>query len=142
MVGSVARRGMDFLINIDVDDLEQAVRFYRRAFGLEPGRRIGDSVVEMLGGPAPIYLLLKSAGTPAAAEAQSRDYRRHWTPIHLDFVVDDIAAAVCRATEAGARLEQEVRHHEWGLLALLADPFGHGFCLVQFHGRGYDEIAG
>jgi len=27
------------------------------------------------------------------------------------------------------------------LLALMADPFGHGFCFVQFLGRGYDEIA-
>jgi hypothetical protein len=26
-------------------------------------------------------------------------------------------------------------------LALMADPFGNGFCLVQFLGRGYDEIA-
>lgn len=23
----------------------------------------------------------------------------------------------------------------------LADPFGHGVCLLQFSGRGYDEIA-
>ena len=22
-----------------------------------------------------------------------------------------------------------------------ADPFGNGFCLLQFTGRGYDEIA-
>lgn len=27
------------------------------------------------------------------------------------------------------------------LLALLADPFGNGFCLVESVGRGYDEIA-
>jgi hypothetical protein len=31
--------------------------------------------------------------------------------------------------------------HKWGKLALMADPFGHGFCFVQFVGRGYDEIA-
>ena len=23
----------------------------------------------------------------------------------------------------------------------MADPFGHGFCCVQFLGRGYDAIA-
>jgi hypothetical protein len=23
----------------------------------------------------------------------------------------------------------------------LADPFGHGFCLIEFTGRGYDEVA-
>jgi len=26
-------------------------------------------------------------------------------------------------------------------IALMADPFGHGFCLIEFRGRGYDEIA-
>jgi len=24
---------------------------------------------------------------------------------------------------------------------VFADPFGHGFCLIQFLNRGYDEIA-
>jgi len=24
---------------------------------------------------------------------------------------------------------------------VLADPFGHGLCLIQFLGRGYDEIT-
>jgi catechol 2,3-dioxygenase-like lactoylglutathione lyase family enzyme len=52
------------LINVDVDDLEKATDFYRKAFGLKLGRQFG---------------------------------------------VDD--------------------------------PFGHGFCLLQFLGRGYDEIA-
>jgi hypothetical protein len=26
-------------------------------------------------------------------------------------------------------------------MARMADPFGHGFCLLQFKGRGYDEIV-
>jgi predicted enzyme related to lactoylglutathione lyase len=38
-------------------------------------------------------------------------------------------------------VESEVQTHAWGRLALLADPFGNGFCLLQFTGRGYDEIA-
>ena len=29
----------------------------------------------------------------------------------------------------------------WGRIAILADPFGHGLCLLQFSGRGYDTIA-
>jgi hypothetical protein len=43
--------------------------------------------------------------------------------------------------DAGARLEAAVSTHPWGRLALMADPFGHGFCFVQFLGHGYDEIA-
>jgi predicted enzyme related to lactoylglutathione lyase len=134
---------MNFLANIDVDDLEEAVRFYEAAFKLKVGRRFGASGVEMLGGPAPIYLLLKAAGTAASsAAAQVRRYDRHWTPVHLDFVVEDIESAVQGALAAGARLEAAISTTGWGKLALMADPFGHGFCFVEFLGRGYDEIAG
>jgi predicted enzyme related to lactoylglutathione lyase len=133
---------MDLLVNLDVDDLEKAIRFYSSAFALKVGRRFGAVGVEMLGSTAPIYLLVKSAGTPAADTTQQlRSYQRHWTPAHLDFVVDEIEPAVERAASAGARLEQPIAMHKWGKLALMADPFGHGFCFVQFVGRGYDEIA-
>lgn len=133
---------MDLLVNIDVDDLEKAVHFYGNAFGLCVGRRFGDFGAEMLGSSAPIYLLVKQAGTPTSeTTSQVRSYERHWTPTHLDFVVDDIETAVRKAIQAGARLEKPVATHQWGRLALMADPFGHGFCLIQFLGRGYDEIA-
>lgn len=132
---------MDFLVNIDVDVLDTAEAFYTRAFGLRPGRRFGSDGVELLGGPAPIYLLVKHAGSCATAQVRDRrDYRRHWTPIHLDWVVEDLGAALLRATAAGARVEKAPAEHAWGRIALLADPFGHGFCLLQFLNRGYDEI--
>lgn len=133
---------MNLLANIDVDDLEKAIHFYSAAFGLQVGRRFGTAGVEMLGGSAPIYLLAKATGTQASdATPQLRNYDRHWTPVHLDFVVEDIDAAVRTAAHAGARLEKSVATHAWGKLAVLSDPFGHGFCFVQFLGRGYDEIA-
>jgi predicted enzyme related to lactoylglutathione lyase len=71
---------------------------------------------------------------------QRRSYDRHWTPVHLDFVVDDIGAAIVRSVAAGARLEREPQDEPYGRLALLADPFGHGFCLIEFNVRGYDAL--
>ncbi|HEY7218331.1 MAG TPA: VOC family protein [Candidatus Binatia bacterium] len=133
---------MKFLVNLDVADLDKAVGFYSSAFGLEVGRRFGALGVEMLGGSAPIHLLVKSPGSPASVTtSQRRSYERHWTPVHLDFVTDEIEPAVQRALSAGARLEYPISTHKWGRLALMADPFGHGFCFIQFRGRGYDEIA-
>jgi predicted enzyme related to lactoylglutathione lyase len=133
---------MNILVNIDVDDLEKAIRFYGSVFGLKVGRRFGVSGVEMLGSSAPIYLLVKAAGTPASrTTSQCRSYDRHWSPIHLDFVVDEIELEVQKAISAGAQLEKPIAIHNWGKLALMADPFGHGYCFVQFLGRGYDEIA-
>lgn len=133
---------MSLLVNIDVDDLERGVDFYCRGVGLSVGRRFGDFGAELLGSSVPIYLLVKPAGTSAAmTTTQLRSYGRHWTPVHLDFVVDDINAALQRALAAGAVLERDTTTQVWGKLAVLSDPFGHGICLVEFIGRGYDEIA-
>jgi predicted enzyme related to lactoylglutathione lyase len=131
---------MHVIANIDVDDLEKGIEFYRHAVGLRLQRRLFDNTVaEMAGASSVIYLLLKPAGSLAGAQApMPRDYRRHWTPVHLDFVVGDIAAAVQRAVSAGARLEAEVQTELWGRVALMSDPFGHGFCFLQFSDEGYD----
>jgi catechol 2,3-dioxygenase-like lactoylglutathione lyase family enzyme len=134
---------MELLANIDVPDLEAGIAFYTSAVGLRVGRRFGTFGAELLGASSAIYLLEKRAGsTPAPGAAQPRDYARHWSPVHLDFVVPDIDAAVRRAVAAGAQPEDETRAHVWGRIAVFADPFGHGFCLIQFLNRGYDEIAG
>jgi predicted enzyme related to lactoylglutathione lyase len=131
---------MDLLINIDVPDLAEAIAFYTQAFGLTVTRRLGAEVAELSGLPARIYLLQKPAGSIGAA-FDPRRYDRHWTPVHIDVVVDDIEAALARAVAAGALAERDIRVAAYGKLAVLADPFGHGFCLIQFLGRGYDEIA-
>ena len=133
---------MNLLVNLDVDDLDKAVDFYSAAFGLTVGRRFGYAGVDMLGSTVPIYLLRKAAGSAASTTTtQLRSYQRHWTPVHLDFVVEDIDAAVERATAASATPEKPVSTSNWSKLAMMADPFGHGFCFVQFLGRGYDEIC-
>jgi predicted enzyme related to lactoylglutathione lyase len=130
------------LINVDVNDIERATHFYTGAFGLSVGRRFGETVVELLGASSPIYLLSKEATSlPFAGASVRREFVRHWTPVHFDIVVADIDEAVRRAEAAGASREGGITSHSWGRLALLADPFGNGFCLVQFLGRGYDEIA-
>lgn len=131
---------MKLLLNIDVPDLAKAEAFYTGAFGLTSARRLGADVVELLGFESPLYLLRKDAGTTSAGESR-RDYARHWTPVHCDVVVDDLDVALARALAAGATQDSPIRQANWGRIVTLADPFGHGWCLLQFLGRGYDEIA-
>jgi len=69
-----------------------------------------------------------------------RRYGRHWTPVHADIVVDDVNAAVERAVGAGAKLEAPAKDTAYGRIAMLADPFGHGFCLLQFNEQGYGAL--
>lgn len=130
------------LVNIDVPDIERAVTFYTQGLGLVVGRRFDAAFIELLGGDAPIYLLEKATATsPFRGASTSRDYGPHWTPVHLDFVVDDLDVALERVVRAGATREGGVSEQAYGRLALCHDPFGHGLCLLEFRGRGYDELV-
>ena len=82
-------------------------------------------------------------GSAAATEAPgaTRTWNRHWTPVHLDFVVEALEPAIERACAAGALREGGITCAPWGRLQRLADPFGHGLCLLEFSARGYDAIA-
>ena len=117
---------MEFSICIDVDNVDRAVVFYGRGLGLTVVEHHPDWAHVKLG--AQTFWIMKSA---AGAQGQiSRDYRRHWTPVHLDFTVEDIDAAVGRAIEAGGQLEGEVHRGAKGALANMVDPSGNGVDLV------------
>ena len=122
------------LVCIDVGDLERGIDFYTRGLGLALGRRHGAEWVELTGAPVPVMLIANPAGSRACATA-TRSYDRHWTPVHLDFVVDDVKAAVDRAEAAGAKREGEIQVRSWNSIAYMADPFGNGFDLIEPHGR-------
>jgi predicted enzyme related to lactoylglutathione lyase len=134
---------VETLINIDVPDLEAAIEFYQRATELRLGRRLFEgTVAELTGASVRVLLLQKEPGSsPVPGVSLSRDYRRHWTPVHLDFVVPELEVATERAVAAGARLEGPIQSFVWGRQACLSDPFGHGFCLLQWQGGGYDGVA-
>lgn len=130
------------LINIDVPDIAAGVAFYTAALGLEISRRFDGGFVELAGSDALIYLLEKKAGTPIGpSSGDARRYERHWSPVHLDFVVEEIGPAIERALAAGAVQEGKTSHAPYGKLAMFADPFGHGFCLIEFNAEGYDALT-
>jgi len=133
---------MEIRICIDVDDLERGIAFYTQGLGLRVGRRLDDDWVELLGAASAIDLLANPGGTPALGQGhpQRRSYARHWTPVHLDFAVDDIESSARKLVALGATLERPILERRWGRMANMADPFGHGFDLLQFKGRGYDEL--
>lgn len=129
---------MRVLINIDVPDLQAGIAFYEAALGLRLHRLLDDDVAEMHGAACTLYLLQNPAGSSATATAAiSRDYARHWTPVHMDFVVDDLDVAAARAEAASARREAEPVIWRGSTCITYADPFGHGFCLIHFDDLTY-----
>lgn len=131
------------MINIDTPDVDAAARFYGEALGLKETRRLfAGRIVEMTLDGQLFHILPKDEGEPAfPLSGEPRRYARHWTPLHLDFVVPDIETAMARVLNAGAAMERPLVRHVWGAIAGFADPFGHGFCLIELSARGYDAVA-
>ncbi len=133
---------MRVIINIDVPDLASGIDFYTKAIGLRHTRTIDSDVAELEGASSIIYLLEKNAGSTASHNSLStRDYARHWTPVHMDFVVSDIEAAKEKALMAGAACESECVEWMGSKCITFSDPFGHGFCLIEFSGSTYQGPA-
>jgi predicted enzyme related to lactoylglutathione lyase len=129
------------LVNIDVSDLEQAVEFYTTGLGLTVRRRPYPNIIELQAGSCLIFLTEHPAGTlPCPDAAGPREYRRHWTPVHLDFVVPELEVAIRRAESAGARPEGAIREYAEARYLPMADPFGNGFCLLEFMGSPYTSL--
>ena len=132
---------MNIIINIDVPELAPAIRFYTAALGLTHSRTLDDDVAELTGATATLYLLQKDQGTPAVRDPPvARAYDRHWTPVHFDLVVPDVDAAAARAVAAGAKRETGCVTWRGSRCISFGDPFGHGFCFIQFERNGtYDS---
>ena len=125
---------MKLEITIDVDDLDRAVEFYCRGLGLELVERSADWARAELDGQT-FWIYRFAAGAQGAI---TRDYRRHWTSIHLDFIVGDLDKVLQRALAAGGRLDRAVRRDEPEpvgrcAVANLSDPAGNGIDLVERH---------
>jgi predicted enzyme related to lactoylglutathione lyase len=127
---------------IEVAELERGIEFYCAGLGLTLKRRLSPSWIELEGANLPIFLLGNCA--PVAelgAVRRKRDFARHWTPVHLDFIVSDLDTVVARLLGLGATLDRDLQSREYGRMANLADPFGNGFDLIEFAGPGYDRVS-
>ena len=119
-------------ITIDVPDIAAALDFYGAVFGMVEHARPAPHYAMIGNGDVSIGLSVKSAASrPTPDPDLRRSYARHWTPVHLDFHVEDHEATLAAILAAGGAVEQ--RHAGGGgrpSVAFCADPFGHGFCVL------------
>lgn len=130
---------MNLLIDIDVPDISKGIDFYCAAFDLHLNRMLDTDVAELTGASSTIYLLEKDEASQfSGTTAGARHYRRHWTPVHIDFVVEDIERATARVIAAGAQRESACICWRKSRCITFSDPFGNGFCLIEFENETYD----
>jgi len=119
-------------VSIDVPNLAEGVRFYTEVFGFTKTSEPFPGVIVLRTGTSEICLLEKKTGSaPAPGAPETRRYERHWTPVHLDFHVDELKSVLEKAVRAGAKQEQLFANPGYPSVAFCSDPFGHGFCLIE-----------
>ena len=130
---------MDFLVNLDVDDLERGVGFTARCSACRSGADSAGSPWSCSAGRRPSTCCTR---TPAAL-------RR---PRATSTAITDATGRRCIWTSS-SRISSPSPRRRWpwvrgwrspsrpklGPAGVAGRPFGHGFCLIQFLGRGYDE---
>jgi predicted enzyme related to lactoylglutathione lyase len=116
---------------MDVPALADGIRFYNKAFGFVESARPHESYAVLVAGDARIGLIAKLAGSSPAPDCTDvRRYDRHWTPVHVDFNVDEFDSTLEKAVAAGAKCEQLHRMAGFPPVAFCSDPFGNGFCII------------
>jgi len=118
-------------VSIDVSNLKQGEAFYIEALGCKKIRDQGSDMVVLSTENCDIYLQEKKAGTkPLVSSEVVRDYKRHWTPVHLDFLAKNVDGVVEKILQLGG-LHEGGESGDWGSIAYCADPFGNGFCVIN-----------
>lgn len=121
---------MKISVSIDVSNLKKAEDFYVEALGCKKIRDQGSNMSVLSVENSDIYLQEKKETRPFNSSNVVRNYKRHWTPIHLDFLCDNVDEHVSKILEFGGSHEGG-ESGDWGSIAYCADPFGNGFCLIN-----------
>ena len=109
---------------LDSRDPQGLARFYQRLLGWPIGSDDPTWVtLRPPGGGAGLSFQLETEHVPPVWPARAGDEQMQ---VHLDIEVDDLAAAVSLATEAGATVAEFQPQDD---VRVLLDPAGHPFCL-------------
>lgn len=114
---------------IDVDDLDEATRFWAAALAADEE--------QVNRGSEHVYRRLRVPGNDVRVLLQLTDDRKTGKErMHLDIETDDVDAEVARLENLGARRVEKVLG--WWVMAA---PTGHRFCVVPVARAGFDERA-
>lgn len=114
-----------FIIDCEVDNLDDAAEFWASALGAPAPKKADLS-------KSP-YVEFKMAADEPYAEVQKVD---HESRVHLDIETDDIDAEVARLEKLGAKRIAKIK--TW---VVLEAPTGHRFCVVPVVSTNFEDKA-
>jgi catechol 2,3-dioxygenase-like lactoylglutathione lyase family enzyme len=124
-------------VSIDVPNLEEGLRFYREVFGFIETARPFSSMTILDANNVTVCMHEKPSGSkPSPSSSTTRDYHRHWTPVHLDLHVEDFDAVLAKVRAAGGTVEVELKNQGPMPAGFCSDPFGNGFCVIGESAKG------
>ena len=122
---------MSVNVSIDVPSLQDGLDFYGKVFGFAETARPFPTMAVLDGNNVTICMHEKATGTESSvAGSPTRGYGRHWTPVHLDFHVDDFDGVLEEIKAGQGVIEAEYRTQGLRPAAFCSDPFGNGFCVI------------
>jgi catechol 2,3-dioxygenase-like lactoylglutathione lyase family enzyme len=113
------------LIDCNVDDIDEAARFWAGA--------LGRSVDSDHPGTRGNYVMLETPPDEISVQVQRVD---HESRVHIDIETDDIPAEVTRLEKLGATVDQ--RLERW---VVMRAPTGQRFCIVRVQRDGFPKGA-
>jgi hypothetical protein len=113
------------LIDCNVDDIQDAARFWGEALG----RPVNPDHLGTRGD----YVMLEDRPDEISVQVQRVD---HESRVHIDIETDDIPAEVARLEKLGASVDK--RLERW---VVMRAPSGQRFCVVRVQRDGFDKNA-
>ncbi|KAJ4795062.1 Glyoxalase/bleomycin resistance protein/dioxygenase [Rhynchospora pubera] len=134
----VAISGVFVQVSVPASKAEEAVTFYKAAFGAEEVRRSSCSKRKAdQEQPALLCAELKIGSASFLICGQIEDstvVKGEVAPVLIRVQVDDVEGAVSKAVQAGAQLQGEISEDEaacgGGALGKLVDPFGVSWAVI------------
>ena len=113
------------LIDCNVDDIQEAARFWAEALGrpVNPNHR----------GTRGDYVMLEDRPDQISVQVQRVS---HESRVHIDIETDDIPAEVARLEKLGATVDKQLER--W---VVMRAPSGQRFCVVRVQRDGFDKDA-
>lgn len=110
-------------VTVDCLDPQRVAGFWGALLSRDPGPSQDGWVYLGRRGDAQPRLVFQPVAEPKTGKVR----------IHLDVSVDDVDEAIDVVTALGGRFTGERYEYDEGVVAIMADPEDHEFCLVQYY---------